>query len=257
MTTKSSTLVVIEAPGKVRRLAALLRAAGMVVDVCATRGHFRNSPTSLWPLCLNAQLNETARQFDPDRLAELREKAAGRTVIVATDPDQEGDVIARDVADAIGDIAANVWRVHLHALDATGVRRAFAVVGTVDRAAAYPGDARRIVDRLIGSSCSGPGRSVGRIFTAALGALAVGDPVIGHVTLVLPSRDGGAPFVARMPVTARTHALWQQRLDESLSFAPANAEATTVHRGVPWRYADLVSVAALAPIAQNQMATVA
>lgn len=245
-------LVVIEAPGKIRRLTALLRAAGMAADVWATRGHFCVNPPSLWPLALDARLQEVRREYDPQRLAALRGLAAGRRVLVATDPDQEGDVIARDVLTAVTDVAVDVRRVHLHALNVEGVRRAFRSLMPVDPMAARPGDARRVVDRLIGSTYSEPHRSVGRVFTAALGAAASKDLVIGYVTLLLPAADGGAPFVARVPVTPRTHALWQDRLRESSAFGPTAVAGRRRSRGRPWRHADVLAVASGLPLAPSQ-----
>ncbi len=245
-------LVVIEAPGKIRRLTALLRAAGVPADVWATRGHFRANPASLWPLALDARLQEVRREYDPQRLSALRDHAAGRHVLVATDPDQEGDVIARDVLDAVCDIAIDVKRVHLHALSVDGVRRAFRAVMPVDAMAARPGDARRVVDRLIGSTYSEPHRSVGRVFSAALGAAASKDLIIGYVTLLLPAVDGGQPFVARVPVTPRTHALWQDRLRESVAFGASEVADRRRSRSRPWRHADVLAVASGLPLAPSQ-----
>ncbi len=242
MTSMRAPLVVIEAPGKARRLAQLLRAAGYAADVWATRGHFRNNPSSLWPLNIDQNLVETARSYDSARLAVLRAAAQSRSVILATDPDQEGDVIARDVHDAVCNIASSVQRVHLHALDVAGVKRAFANVRPYDPVAAVPGDARRIIDRLVGSACSSARKPVGRVFTGALGAMDRTDPIVGHVTLTLPAVEG-LPFVARVPVTARTREIWMERLAESRSFSAATVAFQHTELGPAWGYAKLLSVA--------------
>lgn len=250
---KSKPLVVIEAPGKIRRLTSLLRASGIGADVWATRGHFCQNPASLWPLCLDAALQETARCFDPIRAEELLGLARNRSVIIATDCDQEGEVIARDVTTVVRDVATNVSRVRLHALDAQGVRAAFADIKPINVAGANSGDARRIIDRLIGSTFSGNGRPVGRVFSAALGALSRTDPVIGHVTLTLPACDGGAHFVARVPVTAKTCALWKTRAQQLKGSEPAAVSCVEIVRGRPWRYADFLAVASGAELTPDQI----
>ncbi len=232
-------MVVIEAPGKVAQLSRALRAVGVLADVWPTGGHFRQHAASLWPLGILSDGSEPGRLFDQVRFAELRRHAIGRRVIVATDADQEGDVIARDVRAAVVDVAASIERVRLNALDSGSVRTAFAAASRLQSAPAGPGDARRLVDRLIGHSFSRPGRPVGRVFSAMLKALREHDPVVGHVTLLLPATDGGAPFTASVPVTASTRALWEARAREPLPAVDAGAVVDEAQRK-PWNFAQTI-----------------
>jgi len=216
---RNRPLVVIEAPGKTKRLASLLRDNHILVDVWATRGHFRTNPTSLWPIAIDTDLRETSRTFDAKRVAELQGLAAGRIVIIATDPDHEGEVIARDVFESVEHIAKCVRRVYLHSLDRSGVGLAFGVTRPVQCHTALPGDARRIMDRWIGSAMSGPWHPVGRVFSALLGGMAAKTPMAGWVTLTLPAADGGRPFVAQVPLTAQTRAFWLACMEEARSLS--------------------------------------
>ena len=244
MAASNATLIVIEAPGKVAQLVRMIRAIGLDAQLWASGGHFRQHAETLWPLGVIADGSEPGRVFDESRFASLRRAAVGRRVLVATDADQEGDVIARDVRDAIQDIAHGVERVRLHTLDLEGVRAAFARSTPIAPLASRAGDARRIVDRLIGHCFSRPGLPVGRVFTALLQSLQDNEPVIGHVTLTRAAGDGGSPFIARVPVTPSTRALWEERAHEALPVALPGTREQEEQR-VPWDYAQTLLRGAL------------
>jgi len=229
MTSQRPVLVVIEAPGKrdgMRRI-ALDVFGSRPCRVWATGGHFREHAGTLWPLGIDEACAEPGRQYDVTRYLELRRLATDCDCYIATDMDAEGHVIARDVADAVQDVAASIRRVVLTSLDVYAGRAAFAQARPwspeVARRA-LAGDARRIVDRTLGHACSRAGVPVGRVFTALLREMAESDPVIGHVTLRIPAADGGRPFVARVPVTARNEAEWRARAATVLP--PARVQTT-------------------------------
>lgn len=241
--TGSDALVVIEAPGKAEALRALLRQIGLRAELFATRGHLCRHPETLYPLGITEHLRETTRRFDPVRLGELQRMAEGRHVYVATDADAEGDVIARDVAEAVRNQARAVSRVRLGALDARSVRAAFeAAVPPIARSA-RSGDARRILDRLIGHAFSGPDRPVGRVMAALLGFFRREEPIIGHVTLVLLAADGGRPFQARVPITPSSRELWGRRLADSTQWRPAAVAGVATRRTTPLDHGRLLLMA--------------
>ena len=238
-------LVIIEAPGKVRSLSAVLRGLGIAADVWPTRGHLCEHSGSLWPLGILPDGSEPGRVADELRVNVLRRMALRRTVLIATDADQEGDVIARDISDVVSDVAAQVKRIHLRALDRESVCAAFADLDRVSLDAATAGDARRIIDRLIGHSFSKSGLPVGRVFSALLRCLADSDPVIGHATLTLPAQDGGRPFVVHVPVRASARAVWEQRVTEPLPAAAVGRSQPEPPRR-PWDFGRTVLRGALA-----------
>jgi DNA topoisomerase I len=208
----STPLIVIEAPGKRAVLRRLLEVCGIDAQVFATRGHLLRYPGGLWPLGVAEDFSEPGRV--PGAVAaRLQAAASGSSeVVVATDPDAEGEVIARDVWRVVRETARVVTRLRLGSLTQAALAEAWPLRGPLSPESAREGDARRVVDRLIGHAFSQAGLPVGRVMTAALGAAVRDEPVIGHLTLVLPAADGGRPYRAVVPVTPSTEALWAARL---------------------------------------------
>lgn len=202
-------LVVIEAPGKIRTLHRAFAEIGVSSDVCATIGHFLENPRSLRDPAVvlrDGEFVETRRRpHRSDSYDHLcgRIRACRGRVLVATDNDQEGHVIAQDVAELVSRVApgTRVLRVRLQSLDAPSVRAALQAAEPMDPSLAVPGTARRICDRLIGATLGDfrGGRPVGRVQSALLGLCARG-VARGEVTVTMPCADGGKPFVASAPL---------------------------------------------------------
>ena len=187
---------IIEAPGKSRALTALLGRMGRRADVYSTKGHLFSFPEGLEPLGIDADGHDHGRTIrDPDRVVAIRKAAARASrVYVATDADQEGDVIAWDVATVISDIVPDPVRVRLRGIDEDAVRDALDAPGDVRPEDAVPGRTRAIVDRVIGATFSRPGLPVGRVGSAVIG-LAAGGIDRDRATIVAPAVGGGRPFV--------------------------------------------------------------
>lgn len=235
-------LVVIEAPGKVSTLTAVLRGLGYGWSVVATRGHFCRSPASLWPLEVTSKYEETARHADVRVQRELRVAAKNRTVFVATDDDAEGDVIARDVAAALQGVATQITRIRIRSITPAGVREALGAHEPVDPRQARQGDARRILDRLIGHTFSRKGAPAGRILTPMLASMRRRAPVVGVVRLVVASADGGAPWRAEVPFTAAEREMWEQRaLDLATHEGVSAVQCEWLPPQAAWSYTELVT----------------
>ena len=165
----AANLFVIEAPGKRQALAQALRAAGVRdVLVLATIGHIGMNPQGFKPLAIDSVYRELAYRLKPDReriAHEIEDEArAAKRIYLASDDDQEGDVIARDVMRWCipEEEQHKVLRVRLKSLAPSEVRTALTGAQVFEAASASRGDARRIVDRLIGSLSSDEG-AVGRV----------------------------------------------------------------------------------------------
>jgi DNA topoisomerase I len=205
----SRDLVIIEAPGKLRTLHSIFDQIGLHADICATIGHFLENPADLRDIAIeyrDGQFVETKRQPQRiDSFAYLREqirRCEGR-ILIATDNDAEGCVIASDVAaliDAMG-VRTPVYRMTFGGLDRESVEAALNTLRPVEESEARPGTARRITDRLIASRLSGfeNGPPVGRVQSALLGLAEQGIPH-SQLHLKMPAADGGKPFVGKMPV---------------------------------------------------------
>jgi DNA topoisomerase-1 len=182
--------------------------------VFATGGHLMQMPERLTPIGIDSSFREFARAPRNEWvLGKLRELAAQcRNVVVATDADQEGDVIAWDVAEAVRDLRPDPVRVRLRAVDPDSLREALGQAGAVRREDAVPGRTRAAVDRVIGAVFSADGVAVGRVATALLGLVREQPPAVRLLRLVAPARDGGRPFSAECPVEAPLDAATATRL---------------------------------------------
>jgi DNA topoisomerase-1 len=206
-------LVIIESSGKLRTLHGIFAQIGLHADLCATIGHFLENPHDLTDLAVgyrDGEFIETKRQpHRPESFSYLRDQISrcqGR-ILLATDNDQEGHVIAQDVANLIQamGIRRPVYRMLFSGLDAASVRRALDTLRPIDASKAIPGTARRIVDRLIGGMLSDfdAGKPVGRVQSALFGLCDQGVPH-HHLNLKMPAADGGKPFIGRLPVFGAT-----------------------------------------------------
>jgi len=246
MPTVVPRVLVIEAPGKVAAMQRVVRAAGLSTKVIATGGHLARNPESLWPLQIRPDGGEPARRVATSKARELLRLSAGAEVIVATDDDTEGEVIARDVLALVGAVASRVVRVRVHAVAVEEWRRAWnrREAMSLRMQGARRGDARRVLDRLIGHTFSRPGQPVGRVLTPLLSSMAARPPMVGEVRLVIPASDGGPPWRVRVPFTAEERALWLRRIEEIRAMAPMAAEGEVASKGQPWTYAEMVLAAA-------------
>ncbi len=197
-------LFIIEAHGKRKALQELLGKIGVEATVEATKGHLYSMPSELQPLGIDSGFREFKRELIiPDIAERIRAAAAeAKNVYVATDADQEGDVIAWDVAELISDIHPEPYRVRLKGMDEDSVRAALDETTLVNKRDAVAGRTRAIVDRMIGSVFSRDGVSVGRVSTGLLGLVKDSPPCTRRVRLVAPSKDQGRPWVAETDVVA-------------------------------------------------------
>src|SRR5690606_25200638 len=122
-------------------------------------------------------------------IQELKKEARGaEEVILATDPDREGEAIAYHVAEQLGyandgkrrrNAAPRFQRVLFHEITRDAVRRALERPGAIDMRKVEAQQARRILGRLVGYQVSPirwkpirPGLSAGRVQTVALRLIA-------------------------------------------------------------------------------------
>ena len=245
----AETLVIIEAPGKRASLSDVLWRAGMRgCEVVATAGHVASNPVGLIPLGVTSSFRETSYAIREDRRTtceRIREAAANTSgrIVLATDDDQEGDVIARDVLNFViaPEDRERVVRVRLRALSPSEVASAFEAASPFDPLSAAKGDARRVLDRLIGSLSSAEG-AVGRVQGSLLLALAAQKPVVGVATYTATADDGGECWVAERPVYAGELGCSPAEFDARLSVG-ASVEASIGAR--PLNFGEIVLSASL------------
>ena len=172
----STSLVVVESPAKARTIGKYL---GRGYRVRATVGHIRDLPAKKLGI-------DVDRGFEPEyvtipgkekTIAELKSAAHGsREILLATDPDREGEAIAWHVADQVRRRGgAPIRRVLFHEITRDAVQRAIAEAGEIDERKVEAQQARRVLDRLVGYKASPllwktvkKGLSAGRVQTVAL-----------------------------------------------------------------------------------------
>jgi DNA topoisomerase-1 len=173
-TKKKSQLVVVESPTKARTIGKYL---GSSYTVKATVGHVRDLP--------QRQLGvDVDKGFQPKyvtirgkgkTLAELKRAAKdSEAVLLATDPDREGEAIAWHVAEHLGN-GSKVRRILFHEITKDAVAEALDHPVDIDSKKVEAQQARRILDRLVGYKASPllwksvkTGLSAGRVQTVAL-----------------------------------------------------------------------------------------
>ncbi|MEJ2206559.1 MAG: type I DNA topoisomerase [Gemmatimonadota bacterium] len=171
-------LVIVESPAKARTIGRYL---GGGYDVAASVGHVRDLPKGE----LGVDVEEGfAPRYVTIRgkgkvLTDLKKKAKGaETVILATDPDREGEAIAYHVAEQLGyekNDGDRFKRVQFREITRSAVQEALKQPGRLDMKKVEAQQARRILDRLVGYQVSPllwkpirPGLSAGRVQTVAL-----------------------------------------------------------------------------------------
>lgn len=169
-------LLVVESPSKAKTIEKYLEG---VYTVRASIGHIRDLPKS------NKEAIDIAGGFIPKyeiskgkekvvhELQNLAQKAD--EIILATDPDREGEAIAWHVEEIIKKAKAPVKRVRFYEITKEAVEEALKNPEEIDMKLVKAQEARRVLDRLVGYDLSGLiwkkvryGLSAGRVQSPAL-----------------------------------------------------------------------------------------
>ncbi|WP_315922650.1 DNA topoisomerase [Mesorhizobium sp. SP-1A] len=234
-------LFVIEAPGKAKHIQEILKSVGIDARVQATKGHLYSMPDRLTPVGIDSGFREFERKLrEPEIGQRIRDEAANaERVFIATDADEEGDVIAWDVAELIADIQAHPLRVRLRGMDEESVLESIEGASNVLKRDAIAGRTRAIVDRMIGSVFSRDGVAVGRVGTALLGLVQKEEPPVVRLRLVAPAKEG-RPWVADCDVKAPLDFQTAKKL-EAVRFPVLDAsERKERSQGHPGNLADIM-----------------
>src|SRR6266850_1484925 len=173
---KGTALVIVESPTKAKTIGKYL---GRGYTVKATVGHVRDLPKR--ELGVDVENGFTPKYVTikekAKTLAEIKKAArASSRVLIATDPDREGEAIAWHVASQLnGRNDGHIRRVLFHEITKDAVAQALANPLDIDQRKVDAQQARRILDRLVGYKASPllwksikTGLSAGRVQTVAL-----------------------------------------------------------------------------------------
>lgn len=161
-------LAIVESPNKVKKIQSFLGAGW---TVAASVGHIRDLPQKEIGVAVpDFQPTYELTERGADVAKRLKELAAkSESVVLATDPDREGEAIGWHVAQVLG--LKNPDRVEFHEITAAAVAKAIANPRKLDLALIRAQEARRVLDRLVGYLVSpklGKGLSAGRVQSPAL-----------------------------------------------------------------------------------------
>lgn len=231
-------LVIIEAPGKRKIMADVLWRSGIRdVEVMATVGHIGTNPNGFKPIGIDATYSEVAYRLKPEkeRLAADMRLAASQAsqIYLATDDDQEGDVIARDVLRFCIDDEdhSKVLRLRLRALAPSEVKVALAEAAPLEPLDAARGDSRRVLDRLIGALSNDSG-AIGRVQGSLLLMLQQQVPVVGTATYTMAADDDKGPWIATVPIFAGQEIPSTDALQVDIVAACGRSQTSTLRRRV-------------------------
>ena len=168
-------LIIVESPSKARTLGKFL---GSGYTIKASMGHVRDLPERGLGVDVDNAFTPEYEVTKKKQVTEL--KAAARkadSVLLASDPDREGEAIAWHLAQALS--LRDPDRVVFHEITRPAVEAALGNPRKIDRDLVYAQEARRVIDRLVGyqlspllwKKVSGGGRrklSAGRVQSVAV-----------------------------------------------------------------------------------------
>ena len=173
----AKNLVIVESPAKARTIGRYL---GSGYEVAASVGHVMDLPKKELGVDVEHGFEPTLEVIRGKGkvISELKSKARNADrVILATDPDREGEAIAFHVAKQLGfeRNPERFERVEFREITKSAVQRAMEHPGQLDVPKIEAQQARRVLDRLVGYQVSPflwkpirPGLSAGRVQTVAL-----------------------------------------------------------------------------------------
>lgn len=168
-------LVIIEGPGKRETLKKYL---GSGYDVVATKGHVRDLPPKSLAVDISHDF-EPKYEIMKDKesiIQDLKSKAKkAEKVLLATDPDREGEAISWHIQNILGIDSNEPCRVEFNEISKTTVNRAMEHPRTINMNLVHAQQGRRVLDRLVGYKVSPilckkikPNLSAGRVQSVAL-----------------------------------------------------------------------------------------
>src|SRR5580692_11604291 len=170
----SKTLVVVESPAKAKTIKKYL---GANYEVLASKGHIKDLPKKMG-IDIEHGFKETYEVI-PGKEKVLNElKGAAKNadqVLLATDPDREGEAIAWHISEELGGGKRVNQRVEFHEITKKGVERGVAHPRELNAQLYDAQRARRVLDRIVGYDVSALvwsklafGLSAGRVQSVAL-----------------------------------------------------------------------------------------
>jgi DNA topoisomerase-1 len=168
-------LVIVESPAKARTVHEYL---GPDFLVKASMGHIRDLPRKELGIDIEHEF-KPEYEIIPEKketVTELQKSAKEcESVLLAADPDREGEAICWHLKTLLENFNENIKRVLFHEITKGAIRDAFSHIGELDQGKIEAQQTRRLLDRLVGYLISpllwkkiGRGLSAGRVQSIAM-----------------------------------------------------------------------------------------
>ncbi|HTN83773.1 MAG TPA: type I DNA topoisomerase, partial [Sorangium sp.] len=171
----AKTLVIVESPAKAKTIKKYL---GNGYEVFASKGHVKDLPKKQNAVDVQNDFAETYEVIEgKEKVLEELKSAAKKAdeVLLATDPDREGEAIAFHISEEIKNPRLKVARVEFHEITKKGVDHGVHNPRKLDENLYDAQRARRVLDRIVGYDVSALvwsklafGLSAGRVQSVAL-----------------------------------------------------------------------------------------
>ncbi|GAB4176784.1 MAG: type I DNA topoisomerase [Calditrichia bacterium] len=175
MAKKKNNLIIVESPAKAK---TIKKYVGPGFQVKASVGHVMDLPKSYLGVDIENDFTPKFIQMrDKSKvIKELKEIAAkSEEILVATDPDREGEAIASHVAQILSKVNPNIHRIEFNEITKNAVQKALEHPREIDVNRVQSQQARRVLDRIVGYQVSpllwktvARGLSAGRVQSVAL-----------------------------------------------------------------------------------------
>ncbi|MDL2225802.1 type I DNA topoisomerase [Eubacteriales bacterium OttesenSCG-928-M02] len=169
------TLVIVESPAKANTIGKFM---GRKYKVIASQGHVRDLPSS--KLGVDVE-NDFTPQYVNLRgrsaiIKEIKQEAKNaKDVLLATDPDREGEAISWHIAQVLGMDETEPCRIEFNEITEGAIKEALSHPRAIDMDRVNAQQARRVLDRLVGYKISPilwrkvrKGLSAGRVQSVAV-----------------------------------------------------------------------------------------
>lgn len=241
-----SYLVIVESPGKIKKLKAIL---GAEYEIMASMGHVVDLPAKSFGIDVTTmQPNYAILKADVAKRIRAEAQKPYKIIYLASDPDREGEAIGSHVATLLkrARTQAQLQRVTFDAITPSAVKAAFASPRQIDTQLVAAQEARRLLDRLVGFPASrflwqfvrGKSLSAGRVQSVALRLVVERDRAIEtfvpeeYWTITALFKAAAGEFTARLTQ-------WQGKKPVLKNKADAEAVLEAL-RGVPYRIKDVI-----------------
>jgi DNA topoisomerase-1 len=207
------TVVIVESPAKAKTIKKYL---GAGYEVFASKGHVKDLPKGPKAVDVTNDFTEQYAVIEgKEKVLDELKSAAKKAdeVLLATDPDREGEAIAWHISEEIKRPKLRVQRVEFHEITKRGIETGVSHPRALDENLYDAQRARRVLDRIVGYDVSALvwsklafGLSAGRVQSVALRLIVDREREIEafvpeeywNVGVALSPASGGSTFQARL-----------------------------------------------------------